>query len=365
VNPGAHIGAPGFHDVMNNDNVSERAAALVHEALDVLQRAEQAPDSPVNTFLTGEMRRKMRRAARHLRERQAEPRYKNLHTAEELADIYERTIQRDEILEKGMKDFKRITLGLRQVFREDGPEVKETVGRLIKETARSAKEHGPGSEAALRYQHLLFLGWFGQLAHDHRRKPHAPFPYKLSLARDPTVEARYQASAAEVLDTPPSSGEAVIDFPPEERYSGRGCIFLRIGIGEGSWIGSFEIGHMSVTTIFVMPDHKHLFVSAQGAGYIIDLKTKTLVEEIGLDVARVLVDEQGTLFIVDHDGWSLEGFGKSGRLWKTGPIGCGGIRDTALTNTRLIGETRQPFPPWWIGFSVELATGEVRFDDAC
>jgi hypothetical protein len=364
VNPGAHIGAPGFHDVMKNENVSERAAALVNEALDVLQRAEHAPDSPVNTFLTAEMRRKMRRAARHLRERRAEPRYKNLHTAEELADIYERTIQRDEILEMGMKDFKRITLDLRQVFREDGPEVEKTVGRLIKEMARSAEEQGPGSEAALRYQLFRFLGWFGQLAHDHRRKPHAPFPYKVSLARDPSVEARYQASGAEVLDTPPSSGEAVIAFPPEERDSGRDRIFIRIGIGEASWLGSFETGHMNVCTISMMPDHKHLFVSAEGAGYIIDLKSRTLVEEIGLDVARVLVDEQGTLFIVDHNGSSLEAFGRSGRLWKTDPIGCGGFRDTALTNTRLIGEARQASPPGWAGFSVKLATGEVRFPDA-
>ena len=43
---------------------------------------------------------------------------------------------------------------------------------------------------------------------------------------------------------------------------------------------------MSVITIAMMPDGKHLFVSAQGAGYIIDLKSRTLVEEIGTDVVR-------------------------------------------------------------------------------
>ena len=348
---------------MKNHNVSERAAALVNEALDVLQRAEHAPNSPVNTFLTAEMRRKLRRAARRLRGRQAEPRYKNLHTAEELADIYERTIQRDEILEKGIKDFQRINLEFGRVFEENGPEVEKTVGTLVKEAARSAEEEGPGSEAALRYQLFRFLSWVGQQAHDHRRKPGAPFPWKVSLARDPSIEARAQLTAAKVLDTPLSSGEAVIAIPPEGRDSGRDRIYIRIGIGEASWLGSFETGHMNVCTISMMPDHKHLFVSAKGAGYIIELKTRTLVEQIGLDVARVLVDERGTLFIVDHDGLSLEGFGRSGRLWKTGTIGCGGIRDTALTNTRLIGETRQPYPPWWVGFSVKLATGEVRFDD--
>jgi hypothetical protein len=54
----------------------------------------------------------------------------------------------------------------------------------------------------------------------------------------------------------PSPGQAVIAIPPEERDSGRGRVFLRIGIGEASWIGSFEIGHMSVSKIVMMPDWK-------------------------------------------------------------------------------------------------------------
>jgi len=36
---------------------------------------------------------------------------------------------------------------------------------------------------------------------------------------------------------------------------------------------------MSVGTVQMMPGDKHLFVSA-GAGYIIDLKTRTLVEQM-------------------------------------------------------------------------------------
>jgi hypothetical protein len=349
---------------MKNDNAAERAVALVHEAFDVLQRAENAPRSPVNTLLQGDQRRKFRRTAKRLREQKATPCYPNLHTAEDLADICERTVQRDEIFDQVGRDLKRITQDLEQVVEGNEAEVRKAMETLAVDVVRAAEKHGPGSEAAQRYQFLRMLAWLGHRSHEHHRRGRVPAPLNIPLASDPTVEARYQVSAAEVLDTPPSSDEAVIAFPPEERDSGRGCIFLRIGIGEASWIGSFEIGRMSVSTISMMPDDKHLFVSAEGAGYIIDLKSRTLVEEIGLDVARVLVNERGTLFIVDHNGLSLEAFGRSGRLWKTDPIGCGGIRDTALTNTRLIGETRQPYPPWWVGFSVKLATGEVRFDDA-
>src|SRR3954452_22385464 len=107
--------------VMKNDNASERATALVHEALDVLQRADHAPDSPVNAFLTAKLRRGFRRTAKRLRRRKAQPRYGNLHTSEELADVYERTVQRDEILEQGLRDLQRITEDLGRVLEETNP----------------------------------------------------------------------------------------------------------------------------------------------------------------------------------------------------------------------------------------------------
>jgi hypothetical protein len=121
--------AQGSITVKKHDDASKRAAALVQQAIDVLQHAENAPDSPVNTFLPAKERRKFRRAAARLRLGKAEPRYKNLHTAEQLADIYERTVQRDEILEQALGDFKRITLDLGRTLEECGPEVAKTLDR--------------------------------------------------------------------------------------------------------------------------------------------------------------------------------------------------------------------------------------------
>jgi hypothetical protein len=113
-----------------------------------------------------------------------------------------------------------------------------------------------------------------------------------------------------------------------------------------------------------MPDGKHLFVSAEGAGYIIDLKSRTLVEQIGTEVAGVMRDAPMTLFVVDHNGMSLEAFGRSGRRWKTEPIGSGGIRRITITDDALLGEARHPSRPGWTAFSVKLTTGEVRLADA-
>jgi hypothetical protein len=348
---------------MKNLNASQRAAALVHEAIDVLQRAGQAPTSPVNTFLKAEMRRKFRRGAKRLRAGKSQPRYRNLHTAEELADIYERTVQRDEMLERGIRDFQRITLDLGKVLEENDPAVGPAIDTLIADAARSAEEQGPGSEAALRFRLLRFVAWLAGRAHSHWRRQRPP-AWRVSPAPDSSIEARHQLTAAEVLDSPPPPGQAVVAIPPEDSHSGRRRMFLRIGIGDAAWTGSFETGRMSVSTIALMPDDKHLFVSAEGAGYIIDLKSRTLVEEVGTDVAGVMTDRPRTLFVVDHEGMSLEAFGKSGRLWKTERISSGGFRETAITDDSIIGKARRSSPPGWVGFSVNLATGDVRFEDA-
>jgi hypothetical protein len=352
---------------MKNDNPSERAVALVHEAIDVLLRAGQAPDSPVNTFLTATLRREFRRGAVRLRQRKAQPRYTNLHTSDELADVYERTVQRDEVLDRGVEQFKRITRDLGLLLEENGAEVEKAVETLVVEAQRSAAEHGPGSDAAQRYRYLRLLAWFSQQSHVHRRRQRVPPRWRFPLAEDPSIETRNQMIAAESIDSPPSSGEAVIAIPPEGMDSGRGRIFLRIGIGDASWIGSFERGHANVSTVSMMPDGKHLFVSAGGAGYIIDAKSRTLVETIGTEVTGVMVDHPRTVFIVDHNGLSLEGFGRSGRLWKTDAIGSGGFderRSPTLTSSAKRGSDRGGHVLRWISPRGKSVFGRKRLSAA-
>jgi hypothetical protein len=118
---------------MNDDNTSERAVALVHQYLDLLRRAEDAPASPVNAFLTAKRRRALRRDAARLRQGKTEPRYKNLHTAEQLAALYERTAQRDEMFEQSVRDFKRIARELDRIREEHPAELQEAMVALFRE----------------------------------------------------------------------------------------------------------------------------------------------------------------------------------------------------------------------------------------
>jgi hypothetical protein len=182
--------------MMKNDDASARAVALMNQAIDALQRAQRAPDSPVPTYAPAKLRRELRREAARLRQGKTEPRYKNLHTAEGLADIYERTVRRDEMVEQTRKELRRIDFQLRRLLEENGPEAITAIGAMAMETQRLADENGPGSEAAQRYRQLQFLAWRGRHRSDRRRQ-RTPAPPRLHLTRDPSVEERYEMSAAD------------------------------------------------------------------------------------------------------------------------------------------------------------------------
>jgi len=341
---------------------SERAAVLVNQALDALRQATHAPLSPVNTILTAKMRRDFRRGAKRLRQGKSQPRYKNLHTAEELADIYERTAMRDEIFERALTLFMQISRDLGRVLEEDEPAVRKTIDTLVREAKRAAEEQGPGSEAEQAYRYLEYLAWAGWRQHSQKRRGRSPEPLPIPPPWDRTEEHK-QMSAAEILDSPPPPSEAVIAIPPDGMDYGRGRMFIRIGVRGASWIGSFEPGYTCVSTVLMMPDGKHLFVSAAGAGYIIHAKSRTLMEGFGTKIVGTMRDEPNTVLVVNHNGMSLEAFGRSGRLWKTGILSTGGFRQMGMAPGKLVGEARHPFRPGWTAFSVQLATGEVRWGD--
>jgi hypothetical protein len=208
---------------MNDDNASkhnaaERAVALAKESLDLLREAQNAPASPVTAFMNATQRRALRREATRLRQGKTEPRYGNLHSAEDLADIYERTAVRDEMFEQYAKGAKRTAREMERLLEEHPSEIDEAMVAFARETQRVAEEQGPGSEAARRFDNMLFLASVGYQRHAHRRRQKTSAPRRVQLA-DPSIEARYALSAAELVTSPPSPEEAVIAFPPKGKDS--------------------------------------------------------------------------------------------------------------------------------------------------
>jgi hypothetical protein len=163
---------------------------------------------------------------------------------------------------------------------------------------------------------------------------------------------------AQIIDSP-LPGETVIPIPAED-HAGLERMFIRIGVGTSSWVGRFACGLHPSSTVFMMPNAKHLFVSACCMGYILDLKSHTLVERIGTEVVGTHRNDSMTIFLVIHNGQSLEAFGPKGRLWKTEPLGSGGIRKIRYTDEAVIGEAWQNAERQWVRFTIDAATGAVR-----
>jgi hypothetical protein len=347
---------------MKKENKAERAVALVNAAIDALRRAETAPDSPVNRFTSVVERRELRRQARRLRKGQLEPIHKNLNTRPQLADIYERTALRDDTFDEARTAFMQANRELDPIIEEGDPEVEKALDALVLEMQHAAREGGPESEAAQRLRCLQFLGEAGEKWHDQKRRGNTSRMMYIAprLTSDPLIQARMEAAAAEILTAAPD-GEPVWTFPAEDSGTGRGRLLLRIGVRPVWWIASFERGNKGPSTVQLMPGDKHFFVSAAGAGYIIEAKTRTLMEKIGDDVVSVGFDESRMRFFVNHDDRILEAFGPHGRrLWKTETIGSG-FRGLALHDGEVVGEAQRSSDAEWSAFSVDVVTGEVRW----
>ena len=277
---------------------SERAAALIHQGIDILERTEDAP-----------------------------------------------------------VELKRITFELGGVMREEGAAVATTFDAIYRETEAEAKLQGPGSEAAQRLQLIQVLVTVASKTGSRNRRQKSSPRAKPPLSSNPRLQLLFELTAIKILDAPPAK-EPVIAIPAEDSGSGRERLLMRIGVRQFAWVGSFERGHNETSTVQLMPDG-HLFVSACGAGYILDRKSHAFIEKIGDGVMTVGLDDSGQLFIVNHDEKSIECFGPRGRLWKTSPLGCGGLRGLTIIGDELLGEARQASQPEWAAFAVKLATGEV------
>jgi len=345
---------------------SERAVAIINEAIEAFQRGSDAPESPIKKFHTREERAVLARLAKRIRKGQVHSPYSNVVSDGDLADVYELTIRRDEIIEQAQADVRRALEKLMRLIEEEGHAVRDTFYIMLRETEEEARVHGPFSDAARRVGHMRFIIEIAKKgAAQYRRNEDKPIPIAPRLSKNPFADGITDLilgmTAAEVIDTPPE-GEPVVAFPPHGGDPARPRLLIRIGLNEHSWVGSFEQGDTEHCTVQMLPDLMHWLVTANGAGYIIEVPSRKLVERIGYDITSVGDAYNRSIYFVNHGERSIEAFGIPGRLWKTAPIGCGGFRDLTVDGATFVGEARKSAEPEeWRRFSISFLTGEVSW----
>ncbi|HEV8435396.1 MAG TPA: hypothetical protein VGR95_18450 [Thermoanaerobaculia bacterium] len=321
----------------------DRAVAVTARIRQIVAEIDQLPKVPITIFLNAEMRRQYRRFAARLRAGKIEPRYKNLFTAEQLADICEQACKRDEFLEKALKELHELSDELRAMIEENDAELARGATPSVLHLKDAAEWLGPDSEAEHAYREAQRIRRQGQRRRNGPLKPQAeriPLP-----GADYELHLRHWLAAAELLPGGAPVDEVVKCFPDVAAEDGD-RIVLRIGIGEHSWVGSFQRGLTDYTTVQLMPGNPHLLVVANGAGYIVELVTNALVAEVGRDIASVVCDEAFPFLLLDHGGKSLEAFGAEGKMWSTDAVACGGFRDFDINDGVLSFEACQADGNW-------------------
>jgi hypothetical protein len=350
---------------MTKKYASERAVAIINELIEALQRGSDAPESPIKKFHSPEERAVLGRLVKRIRKGQVHSEYPNVVSDPDLADIYELTIRRDEIIEQAHADVRRALEKLERLIEEEGNAVRDTFYMMLREAEEEARVQGPRSEAARRVGHMQFIIEIAKKGESqYRRKSDAPIHIGPSLSKNPFADRITDIiiglTAAEILDAPPA-GEPVLAFPADGGDPARGRVLFRIGLGKDSWIGSFERGDTEHCTVQMLPDLMHWLVTAGGAGYIIEVPSRTLIERIGNDVTSVGDAYMGSVVFVNHGDRSFEAFGIPGRLWKTEAISCGGFRGLTVDGETFVGEARREAEGEWRRFAVHLRTGEVSW----
>jgi hypothetical protein len=336
---------------MRNKQIFDRTVALLNELVDAYLPVETAPSFPPGKRTTGKDRRLYRRAADRLRRGEQEPVFKNLYTPDRLATLLDDIALHDDLRDKTLAATTHFGLEIGPLMREDAEAVREGFDAVFLDTYRLAEEQGPDSEAAARWRTLQGFNRSADVVMEDRRRGIKNPPSRYPLRGILLVPA-------EVLEEAPE-GVTIVPIPAEHDDTEGERLLVRIGLGAASWVGSFACGDVPWSTMFIMPNGEHFFVSACGAGYIIDLESRTLVERTGNDVVGVHRDPLMTCFLIEHRD-SLEAFGVVNRLWKTPSLGAGGLRNIGLMEDCVVGEARQASGEWLV-FAVTVATGAVVF----
>ena len=314
---------------MNVQQRWERSFEILARYRELVAELERLPKLPIVAFLDAEMRRKYRRFAARLRAGKVEPRYKNLFTAEQLADLCEAACARDEFLEKAVKELRELAEELRAMLEENSAELASVTMAELLPAKDAAQWLGPDSMAEQKYREIQQLRRQGQRRRNHPPKSEPPQLIDLP-GMDYELHVRQWLAAAELV--------------PEQTDAER--IALRIGVGDFSWVGTFQRGVTDYTTVQLMPDDRHLLIVTDGAGTIVEIISHVPVAEIGRDIASVISDESSPFLLFDHGGTSLEAFGPEGRMWQTGAIACGGFREFSVADGTLTFEACQGDGGW-------------------
>lgn len=126
---------------------------------------------------------------------------------------------------------------------------------------------------------------------------------------------------------------------------------------DSTWIGNFQPGVTDMYAIVPHPDRQRMIVIAGGQAYIIDAQVPAKWTHFGgsIEFAQPIPELDAILF---GNGLWFELLGPQSMIWKTRRISWDGMRDLAIKDLTLTGQS-WCYDDTWSNFAVDLVEGTV------
>jgi hypothetical protein len=164
--------------------------------------------------------------------------------------------------------------------------------------------------------------------------------------------------AAEPQEGLPVYGPRALSFPKADAF--REGYVVKFNTADGAeWVGNFATFNPNgLNAVFTELGEQAVFVVAGSVGYLVDVRTKSLVREIGFDIGHCWFDDGLQAFVVSNGLW-FEAFDADGQRWRSRRFSLDGIRNVKRQDHTITGEAWD-ISQSWLPFRLSLATGEVE-----
>src|SRR5262245_46084013 len=114
-------------------------------------------------------------------------------------------------------------------------------------------------------------------------------------------------------------------------------------------VGNFQRGLSSYDAVQCHPNLSDLIVVAGGQAYVVEPKSRQLIETFGAQIgwSQMLPDHDLLLF---HDSIRFHAYGPAGQAWRTRRLSWDGIRIGSISHPRLAGEAWTFDGDRWVPF---------------
>ena len=167
-------------------------------------------------------------------------------------------------------------------------------------------------------------------------------------------------SSWRILPGLPAEGPAPAQFSATGKGTHREGFVVKFSPGSDEcWVvGNFQPGITTFFTVLIHPNQGFLIVVAGGEGFVIDPKTRELVDQVGGGIeGSLMVSEAGLLLL--YDSTTVRAIGTNGELWRTRRVSWDGIWDLQYGGGIVTGVSYDAIAELEVTFQINVSSGLV------